>query len=56
MPREPFDRAIGAQAPDLDTLQFRLGVVLDAEFEESMERHGEPFAGIDPAPEHYHRM
>lgn len=47
---------IGAQASDLETLEARLGVALDAEFETSMEVHGTPFAGIDPAPPHYHEM
>jgi hypothetical protein len=47
---------IGVQAPDLDTLQFRLSVALDAEMHEGIDRHGAPFAGIEPAPEHYHQM
>ena len=51
-----LEHDIGAQAPDLDALQFRLGVAIEVEFQESLERHGEPFGGIDPAPAHYHRM
>ena len=47
---------IGAQAPDLDTLKDRMTVVFEAELKESMERHGEPFAGIDKAPERFHLM
>ena len=47
---------IGAQAPDLDTLHDRLNVTLKAELMESLSRHGKAFAGIDPAPERFHRM
>jgi hypothetical protein len=47
---------IGVQAEDLDTLSDRLKVVLKAEFKESVERHGKPFAGIDPAPERFQLM
>lgn len=47
---------IGAQAADLDTLSDRFKVVLAAEFKESMERHGKPFEGIDPAPERFVAM
>lgn len=47
---------IGAQADDIDTLNDRLMVVLKAEFKESMERHKEPFAGIDPAPKRFQLM
>ncbi len=44
---------IGAQAPDIDTLNARLEAVLREECEESMRQHNSPFAGIDPAPERY---
>lgn len=47
---------IGAQAPDLDTLRDRLAATLKAELLESVARHTKPFAGIDPAPERFHRM
>jgi hypothetical protein len=47
---------IGAQAQDLETLEARLGVALDVEFETSLEVHGVPFAGINPAPPHFHEM
>lgn len=47
---------IGAQADNIDLLNDRLKVVLMAEFKESMERHSQPFAGIDPAPERFHVM
>ncbi len=47
---------IGAQAADIDSLNDRLIVVLKAECKESLERHGKPFAGIDPAPERFHLM
>lgn len=47
---------ISAQADDLDTLSERLVVTLKAEIRESLERHGKPFAGIDPAPKRFHMM
>jgi hypothetical protein len=47
---------IGAQAADIDTLNERLNVVLKAELKESIERHGKPFAGIEPAPQRFHTM
>jgi hypothetical protein len=47
---------IGAQAEDIDTLNTRLEVVLRAEFEASMKKHGKPFAGIDPAPQRFQLM
>jgi hypothetical protein len=51
-----LEHDIGAQAPDIDTLRDRLEATLKAELLESMERHQKPFAGIDPAPERFHRM
>ena len=47
---------ISAQADDLDTLNERLMVTLQAELKESVERHGKPFAGIEPAPKKFHMM
>ena len=47
---------IGAQARDLDQLRKRLLVALEAERDEDLRRHGEPFAGIGPAPQHYHDL
>jgi hypothetical protein len=47
---------IGAQATDLDTLNSRLEGVLRNEYRASMEKHGKPFAGIDPAPDRFHLM
>ncbi len=47
---------IGAQADDIDTLNARLEVVLRTEFNASMEKHGKPFAGIDPAPQRFQLM
>ena len=47
---------IGAQAANLDTLHDRMMVVFKAELKESVERHGKPFAGIDKAPERFHKM
>jgi hypothetical protein len=47
---------IGAQADDIDTLNERLNVVLNAELKESIERHKKPFAGIGPAPQRFQMM
>lgn len=47
---------IGAQANDLDTLTDRLDAVVQAEFNESVDRGGAPFEGIEPAPERFHTM
>jgi hypothetical protein len=51
-----LEHDIGAQAEDIDTLSARLEVVLRAEFNASMEKHGKPFVGIDPAPERFQLM
>jgi hypothetical protein len=51
-----LEHDIGAQAPDIDTLNDRLRVALLSEFKESMTRNGAPFAGIDPAPERFQLM
>jgi hypothetical protein len=47
---------IGAQAADLDTLRDRLEATVRAELLESVQRQKEPFAGIPPAPDRFHRM
>ena len=47
---------IGAQAKDLSDLQARFALTLEAERQESIKHHGKPFAGIDPAPRHFHEM
>ena len=47
---------IGAQAPDRETLQVRLSAIINAEIRESVQHHGEPFAGIDPAPDYFREM
>ncbi|MBI4183216.1 MAG: hypothetical protein HY521_04375 [Proteobacteria bacterium] len=47
---------IGAQAPDLDELWVRFSIAFEAEKTESSERHGEPFAGIAPAPTEFKEM
>jgi hypothetical protein len=44
---------IAAQAADLETVHARLMMALDAERAESMRLHDKPFAGIDPAPQHF---
>jgi hypothetical protein len=51
-----LEHDIAAQAENVDTLHARLNATLKAEYNESMERHGKPFAGIDPAPERFQRM
>lgn len=47
---------IGVQAGDLNTLQSRLSAALMAEYTESVEANGAPFAGIEPAPEYFHNL
>ena len=47
---------IGAQGPDVATLQKRFRIALLAELEVSLEKGDEPFSGIDPAPEFYHNL
>jgi hypothetical protein len=51
-----LEHDIGAQAEDIDTLSDRLMTALKAEFKESIDRNGKPFAGIDPAPERFQVM
>ncbi len=47
---------IGAQARDLDALNIRLCAAVKAEAAESLERNGEMFKGIPPAPQMFHDM
>jgi hypothetical protein len=47
---------ICAQASDIDTLNDRMNVLLKAEIRESIERHGTPFFGVEPAPKRFHQM
>lgn len=54
--RPLFEAGDLGEAPDLDTLHAVFDVVLAAEKAESIRQHGAPFAGIDPAPERFHRM
>jgi hypothetical protein len=51
-----LEHDIGAQAIDIDTLNSRLDAVLRAEINESVKKHGKPFAGIAPAPERFQLM
>lgn len=44
---------IGAQARDPNELAKRLIAALEAERQETVKRHGCPFAGIAPAPHHF---
>ena len=47
---------IGAQADDLDELRVRLMVAVEAERQESIKRHGSPFAGLGPAPYRFYDL
>ena len=51
-----LEHDIGAQATDLESLEARLSAALEVELAASLELHGSPFAGIDPAPSHFHEM
>src|SRR5262249_54019993 len=47
---------IAAQAETIDDLNVRLQVVLRAELNESLDRSGRPFDGIEKAPERFQQM
>lgn len=47
---------IGAQADTQEDAVRYLDAVIDAEREESVNRHGEPFQGIPPAPGRFFEM
>ena len=47
---------IGTQAKDLGDLEIQFALTYKAEQKESIERHGKPFAGIDPAPRHFYDL
>ena len=47
---------IGTQAKSLDDLLTQFELTVKAELKLSLDQHGEPFAGIDPAPQYYHEM
>ena len=47
---------IGTQAKDLDELQAQFELTFRVELKESVERNGEAFKGIPPAPPHFHKM
>ena len=51
-----LEHDISAQAADLKELQILLDLTIQADLQESMERHGKPFAGLDPAPQRFFRM
>jgi hypothetical protein len=44
---------IGAQARDPNDLPKRLMAALEAQRQETIKRHGRPFAGINRAPDHF---
>lgn len=43
---------IAAHGKDLPTVQCNMDAVLTAEFRVTKDKHGEPFANIDPAPDY----
>lgn len=47
---------IGAQADSLEKLDRYLDIAIAATRRESLERSGEEFAGVPPAPEHFHKL
>ena len=47
---------IGAQAPDITSLQVRLDLAIKAELTTSLDMTGVPFGGIDPAPARFHDL
>lgn len=47
---------ICAQASSIDALRDRLAATIELELEESLERTGTPFGGIDPAPQRFFQM
>lgn len=47
---------IATQADSMDTLVARMDDTLCAEAEYTNEQHGEPFAGLDPAPDLFNVM
>ncbi len=51
-----LDFDICAHAKDEATLLSRFSAVFSFERNLSIERKGNPFAGLDPAPEEYHEM
>ncbi len=51
-----LDYDIGVQAGDLVELEERLMIAFGAERKISLARHGEAFAGIDPAPKFFQDM
>ncbi len=51
-----LEHDISAQAPDLETLNARISLAIDLELKISMEKRTAPFAGLDPAPQHFFDM
>lgn len=51
-----IEHDIGAQGKTCRDMAEHFALALALELEESTRRFGEPFAGIDPAPAHFHRM
>lgn len=51
-----LEHDISAQAPDLQALVRRMHDAINAEAEYTAEKHGEAFAGIEPAPDYFEAM
>ena len=47
---------IGAQGKTYRDMAEHFALALALELEESTNRYGKPFAGIDPAPAYFHKM
>lgn len=51
-----LEHDICVSAEDEETLKRRFATVFVAEWNLTLERHGEPLACIDPAPQEFHDM
>ena len=47
---------IGAQGKTFRDMAMHFALTLGLDLDESLNRHGEPFAGIDPAPAYFEKM
>ncbi|MEO1018524.1 MAG: hypothetical protein AAFY56_12655 [Pseudomonadota bacterium] len=51
-----LDYDICAQGSSEDEVKLRFALTVEADLAESIDRHGEPFKGIDPAPSSFHAL
>ena len=51
-----LDYNIGAQADNFEELERRMKGALQAEYEDSVDRCGVAFEGIDPSPQFFHDL